>query len=245
MCVFSSPQPPTLTPVHLMYLVSSRFRQTSKANVTMATMTATPSPTDPSPTSDVEPQFESLQPQRSIETLFFVRVGIFIIWTIVMIASSLYQAFDNSDTQPTSDLLFACVAPLAFICFATQPDVLKIWHIPRSKSGWKKLFGLKSTSPSGTCSARRKANAIGWDEFVGRDTPSATPSAVVTMHEGDHQLGHEQGNEQVHDDSRTSVTSNTLEVAAGNLRKESVSLSPRRSVGDRQSEESFIRALAH
>lgn len=37
-----------------------------------------------------------------------------------MMVATLYQAFDESSESPVSDLVFACVGPLAFICFASQ-----------------------------------------------------------------------------------------------------------------------------
>jgi hypothetical protein len=91
-----------LIQVHLIYAVFRRFRQTSQAGRNPET---------------------ALQPERSIEYFFYIRVGIFVLWTLVMIASTLYQAFDQGTVSPVSDMMFACVGSMAFICFATQVSV--------------------------------------------------------------------------------------------------------------------------
>lgn len=62
----------------------------------------------------------SLEPERSIPVAFYVRVATFMAFTLLMIASTLFQAFDTEVDSPVSDMIFACVAPLAFVCFATQ-----------------------------------------------------------------------------------------------------------------------------
>ncbi|OCF58701.1 hypothetical protein L486_03191 [Kwoniella mangroviensis CBS 10435] len=57
---------------------------------------------------------------RLLNTRFSVRVSLLVFWTMGMIATSLYQAFDKTITDPTSDFFFASMGLVGFICFASQ-----------------------------------------------------------------------------------------------------------------------------
>jgi hypothetical protein len=87
--------------VHLIYMVSRRFRATSQIRSSSNASL-------------------NLAPERSISALFYVRVGIFMLFSLLMSASTVFQSFDTNAGSPVSDMLFAGVAPLAFVCFATQ-----------------------------------------------------------------------------------------------------------------------------
>ncbi|KAK6903618.1 hypothetical protein I203_107123 [Kwoniella mangroviensis CBS 8507] len=77
---------------------------------------------------------------RLLNTRFYVRVSLLVFWTMGMIATSLYQAFDKTITDPTSDFFFASMGLVGFICFASQSDILRAWNIPTSKEEWSNLF---------------------------------------------------------------------------------------------------------
>ncbi|WVQ69376.1 uncharacterized protein L199_007593 [Kwoniella botswanensis] len=77
---------------------------------------------------------------RLLNTSFYIRVSLFVFWTMGMIATSLYQAFDNTITDPNSDFFFASMGLIGFICFASQSDILRAWNIPTSTEEWSNLL---------------------------------------------------------------------------------------------------------
>ncbi|WVW78325.1 hypothetical protein I302_100279 [Kwoniella bestiolae CBS 10118] len=77
---------------------------------------------------------------RLLNTSFYIRVSLFVFWTMGMIATTLYQAFDKTITDPNSDFMFASMGLIGFICFATQSDILRAWNIPASWEEWKFLL---------------------------------------------------------------------------------------------------------
>ncbi|WWD07553.1 hypothetical protein V865_005654 [Kwoniella europaea PYCC6329] len=77
---------------------------------------------------------------RLLNTSFYIRVSLFVFWTMGMIATSLYQAFDKTITDPNSDFFFASMGLIGFICFASQSDILRSWNIPTSKEEWSNLL---------------------------------------------------------------------------------------------------------
>ncbi|WVQ98207.1 hypothetical protein IAU59_005329 [Kwoniella sp. CBS 9459] len=86
-----------------------------------------------------------VRPTRLLKRSFYVRVILFVLWTMNMIMATLYQAFDSTITDPNSDLVFACTGPVAFLCFATQADILKMWRVPTSISQVRALLHLGSS----------------------------------------------------------------------------------------------------
>ncbi|WWD21615.1 hypothetical protein CI109_106101 [Kwoniella shandongensis] len=105
------------------------------------------------------------RPTRSFKTFFFVRVTLFVLWTMVIMAATLYQVLDDSIFDPANDLAFACASPLAFVCFGSQNDILEIWHIPTNVSGWKRLLRLdryrEKKSGDTIAPSRRGSLAVG------------------------------------------------------------------------------------
>ncbi|OCF30769.1 hypothetical protein I316_07576 [Kwoniella heveanensis BCC8398] len=99
-----------------------------------------------------------IRPTRLLRRSFYVRVILFVFWTMGMIMATLYQAFDSTITDPNSDLVFACIGLVAFLCFATQADILKIWRVPTSIAELRALFRFgtsKERLPSETSSSSR------------------------------------------------------------------------------------------
>ncbi|WVF69643.1 hypothetical protein IAT40_004422 [Kwoniella sp. CBS 6097] len=99
-----------------------------------------------------------IRPTRLLKRSFYVRVVFFVFWTMGMIMATLYQAFDRTITDPNSDLVFACIGLIAFLCFATQADILKIWRVPTSITELRALLHLNSDKkklPSETSSSSR------------------------------------------------------------------------------------------
>lgn len=89
-----------------------------------------------------------------------------------MLAATLYQAFTKTELDPDADLLFACVSPLAFICFATQPDVLRAWHIPATKEEWKRFWKREKVVDRRVSSETiRLTGDLAWAEFLGSTSP--------------------------------------------------------------------------
>ncbi|WWC86777.1 uncharacterized protein L201_001656 [Kwoniella dendrophila CBS 6074] len=80
------------------------------------------------------------KPQRLLKRSFYIRISLFVFWTMGMIMATLYQAFDKTITDPNSDLVFACMGLIAFICFSTQIDILRAWNIPTDSDQWKLFF---------------------------------------------------------------------------------------------------------
>jgi hypothetical protein len=165
--------------VHLIYLVTSLFRSTSKASAAASNALTT--------THQIS---DSLQPERSIKLFFGFRVAVFILWTLLMLAASIYQAFDGTTTNPHSDILFSWVAPVAFFCFATQVsgaacavwstdgavkttddtqhDILRVWHVPTNMYEWKQLLRLvPAESGRPKKSASPVEGELDWAEFLG------------------------------------------------------------------------------
>ncbi|WRT64636.1 uncharacterized protein IL334_001570 [Kwoniella shivajii] len=116
----------------IIQLISSQFRQTSKTSDTAIQ----------SVNASQGVQIDTIHPQRKIKITFYIRVSIFLIWTLGMLFTSLWQAFDSTITDATSDLVFACMGILAFICFATQADILAAWNIPATIPEWRRKFKL-------------------------------------------------------------------------------------------------------
>ena len=152
----------TLTSVHLIVLVSSHFRHTSSVTGSGRRIASA---------GDAAglPAHDALKPDRSIAVFFYVRVALFMAWTLVMIAATLFQAFDTSTGSPFSDMLFACVAPMAFLVFATQPDVLRAWHIPTTRDEWSGLL-RKDTKPA-VMASTGSGEDLGLAEFLGSTPP--------------------------------------------------------------------------
>lgn len=89
-----------------------------------------------------------------------------------MLAATLYQAFTKTELDPDADLLFACVSPLAFICFATQPDVLRAWYIPATKEEWARVWKHESnTARRASGETIKLTGDLGWAEFLGSTSP--------------------------------------------------------------------------
>ncbi|KAK8847524.1 hypothetical protein IAR55_005382 [Kwoniella newhampshirensis] len=97
--------------------------------------------------SSFDINLHAIRPTRSFKRFFFVRVALFVCWTLSMIAVTLYQAFDDTVFDAANDLAFSCAAPMAFICFATQRDVLRIWHIPATVPEWRQFLRLDPKAP--------------------------------------------------------------------------------------------------
>lgn len=153
-----------LTAVHLIYLVTRHFRQTTRAGQRANDGL--------SRSIGVDTQHLDLTPERSIHRSFFIRVGTFIAFTLVMLAATLYQAFTSAQLDPDADMLFACVAPLAFFCFASQPDVLRTWGVPTSIAEWKR-FGRQRPAVVRKDSGEtiRLTGDLGWADFLGSTSP--------------------------------------------------------------------------
>ena len=124
----------------------------------------------------IETRHLNLAPERSIHRSFFIRVGTFISFTLLMLAATIYQAFTKTQLDPNADMLFACVAPLAFFCFASQPDVLRTWGVPTSVAEWKRLG--RRRHGRGEAAARKDSGEtirltgnLDWADFLGSTSP--------------------------------------------------------------------------
>ncbi|KAK4686848.1 hypothetical protein P7C73_g3264, partial [Tremellales sp. Uapishka_1] len=151
-----------LIEIHLIYLVSHHFRHTRASNAASDMVSS-------------HYGVAALSPDRSIKLFFFIRVALFISWTLLMLAATLNQSFDRTLTNPQADMMFACMAPLAFVCFATQYDVLRVWRVPTSKAEWKQLLtrtGQPSPVRVSVATAPGETDDdLGWAEFLGSSGP--------------------------------------------------------------------------
>ncbi|WWC68070.1 uncharacterized protein I206_101989 [Kwoniella pini CBS 10737] len=104
----------------VIFLITKHFRQTSRtSNLANASMT-----------SKHGIKINLTKPQRILKRSFYIRVSLFVFWTIGMIMATLYQAFDKTITDSNSDFVFGSMGLIAFICFASQSDILRSWNIP-------------------------------------------------------------------------------------------------------------------
>nr|XP_018265360.1 uncharacterized protein I303_01725 [Kwoniella dejecticola CBS 10117]OBR87518.1 hypothetical protein I303_01725 [Kwoniella dejecticola CBS 10117] len=116
----------------VIHLITKHFRQTSRtSNLANASIS-----------SAHGIRLNLTRPQRILKRSFYIRVSLFVFWTMGMIMATLYQAFDKTITDSNSDFVFASMGLIAFVCFASQSDILRAWNIPSTSEEWRHILKM-------------------------------------------------------------------------------------------------------